>query len=87
MNLNMSCVQKEWERFCQAVNRPVVRKRIDAKMGIYSDENTSRPVMSFDVDGEWCYKLSCAVKVLGISMAILFMAYWVFRFFRNMLWC
>lgn len=68
-------VRESVDDCCRAFNRPVVRKRIDMEMGIYGDSKSSKPFVGFDIDGEWCYKLSCALKV----MAVVLLAMW--------LWC
>lgn len=58
---------------CRAMDRPVIRKRIDAELGIFADRSASKPVVGIDIDGEWCYKLSCALKILAIAM----LAMWI----------
>lgn len=64
-------VRESVDDCCRAFNRPVVRKRIDMEMGIYGDSKSSNPFVGFDIDGEWCYKLSCALKVMaGILLAM-----------------
>ena len=83
MNWNMKGIKKEWENVCRAVDRPVVRKKMDAKLGIYGDEKASRPVMSIDIDGEWCYKLSCALKVIGAAMVIMWIIHRISKMFRK----
>ncbi len=78
MKMNLCCVKTLWNKLCCTFNtmdRPIIRKRIDAEMGIYSDRKASKPVVGIDIDGEWTYKLSCVLKIMA---AVLFMMW---------LWC
>ena len=60
---------------CRAMDRPVIRKRIDAELGIFADRSASKPVVGIDIDGEWCYKLSCALKILAVMLFALWFWY------------
>ena len=78
MKSDMRCMKQYWNKLCSScrcLDRPVVRKRIDAEMGIFSDKTSSKPIVSMDINGEWCYKLSKVLKV----MAVILLAAW--------LWC
>ena len=57
---------------CRAFTRPVIRKRIDVEMGIYGEKNDNKPMVGFDIDGEWCYKLSWAIKVMAVVLFVVF---------------
>ena len=84
MKLDTSYINGEWKRMCQAFNRPVVRKRIDMEWGIYGDKNASRPVVGLDIDGEWSYKLTCALKILALTMLIMWVMCQVSRWMRRL---
>ena len=82
----MNCFEMAKEKVAKIVgrlDRPVVRKRIDAEVGIYGDENVSKPVVGLRVDGEWLYKLSSAMGVIAVVLVILWVACRVGRFFRR----
>ena len=84
MNWNINGIKREWCKACHAVDRPIIRKKIDAEMGIYSDEKASRPIVGLDIDGEWCYKLSCAIKVVAAILLVAWLWCRICRMFRKL---
>jgi len=61
----------------------MVRKRIDADVGIYGDEKASKPVVGIRVEGEWMYKLFSAIGVLAAVSVILWLLCRMMRFLRR----
>ena len=75
-------VKEKVVRVVERLDRPVVRKRIDAEVGIYGDEDARKAVVGLRVDGAWMYKLSSAIGVIAVGLVILWLACRVGRFFR-----
>ncbi len=87
MKIDGSCVKAEMKKLSRAVrewDRPVIRKRIDAEWGIYGDRNAAKPIVSLDIDGEWCYKLSCALKILAVLLTVMWFWGRICRWMRRM---
>ena len=83
----MNCFEMVKEKVVRVVERldcPVVRKRIDAEVGIYGDEDARKAVVGLRVDGAWMYKLSSAIGVIAVVWVILWLACRVGRFFRRL---
>ena len=81
----MNCFEMVKEKVVRVVERldcPVVRKRIDAEVGIYGDEDARKAVVGLRVDGAWMCKLSSAIGVVAVVLVILWLACRVGRFFR-----
>ena len=57
----------------QCLERPCVKKRIDASIGVYSHKGACKPIFSAGIDGSWEYSLLLALKV----MAIVAVAMWL----------
>ena len=77
-------VKEKVVRVVERLDRPVVRKRIDAEVGIYGDEDARKAVVGLRVDGAWMYKLSSAIGVIAVGLVILWLACRVGRFFRRL---
>ena len=77
-------VKEKVVRVVERLDRPVVRKRIDAEVGIYGDEDARKAVVGLRVDGAWMYKLSSAIGVIAVVWVILWLACRVGRFFRRL---
>ena len=72
------------EELCGAMRRlerPCVKKKIDASLAIYHYKGASKPIFSAGIDGSWEYSLLVALKV----MAIVAMAMWLMSRISRML--
>lgn len=65
----------------QSLERPCVKKRIDASLDVYSHKGASKPIFSAGIDGSWEYSLLLALKV----MAIVAVAMWLISRISRML--
>lgn len=86
MKMDFCCVKTLRDKlsgYWCAIDRPVVRKRIDAEVGIFGDRNASKPVASLDIDGEWCYKLSCVLKIMAAIMLVMWLWCRISRWMRK----
>lgn len=86
MKMDMSCVKTLWNQLCcscRAIDRPVVRKRIDAEIGIYGDKNASKPIVSLDIDGDWTYKLSCVLKIVAVVLLVMWVCHCVSKWMHK----
>ena len=59
----------------RAINRPAIKKKIVSEIGIYSDKNNNKPFYKISLNGEWCCKLSFAIKAIVAA----FVAFWIAR--------
>lgn len=64
----------------RAMNKPYVKKRIDADIEIYSDRSSQKPIFSASMDGSWDYRLLRAVEVIAVIMFIM----WLICAFKRM---
>ena len=62
---------QRYHRLRCAIDRPVIKKQTDSCIGIYSGVDKNKPIYKMSIDGEWCLKLSFAVKVVGAILAVL----------------
>ena len=85
MKLNQCC-EMAWNKLCascRALDRPYVKKRVDASIDIYGDKAASKPTVSLGIDGEWSYKLSCALKILAVIALMVWLHRRVCRWLRR----
>ena len=69
---NACCCLKDTE-VVRAINKPYVKKRIDADLEIYSDRSSQKPIFSASMDGSWDYRLLCAIEVIAVAMFIMWL--------------
>ncbi len=55
------------------LEKPCVKKKIDASLGIYPSCSSDKAVFSAKMDGNWQYSLLTALKVMAIFMAAMWL--------------
>lgn len=75
------------EELCGAMRRlerPCVKKRIDASLAIYPCKSAGKPIFSAGIDGSWEYTLLTALKVMAIVAAAMWLVSRVSRMLHKM---
>ena len=57
----------------QCLERPTVKKKIDASLEVYSHKGAGKPIFSAGIDGNWEYSLLLALKVMAIMAAAMWL--------------
>ena len=63
-----------WHDACKVIcqpGKPQVRKKIDMTYEIYADERSDKPMFTATLDGEWDYKLFCALRIAACVLFVL----------------
>ncbi len=63
------------KKMCDCVScleKPSIKKKIDASLDIYPSKNASKALFSAKMDGDWQYSLCTALKVMAAIMAIIY---------------
>ncbi len=55
------------------LEKPHVKKKIDASLAIYPSKNADKAIFSARMDGNWQYSLMCALKVMAVIAVVMWL--------------
>lgn len=77
-------IMKELCGALQCLERPTVKKKIDASLEVYSHKGAGKPIFSAGIDGSWEYSLLLALKVMAIVAAAMWLMSRLLRMLHKM---
>ena len=65
------CFKEKAQEAAELIQKPVVKNKVSWNMGVYKNENASKPEVSFDVNSDTEVKL---IAVLAVTATVLLTA-------------